>query len=494
MPFPNVTIVVVPRERLSFIQRSLSTIFAQTSLPFDLIYVSGGLPLSVQRDLEAEASRKNFKFIHSESYLSPNQARNLALPHVRTPYVVFLDNDALVTKGWLEALLKCADETGATIVGPLYLIGEFDRAIVHMAGGRLHLKEEGGNRILVDEQHLFDTPLSEATMRLRRSSCDYMEFHCMLIRMDLFERIGLMDEKLPSLHEERDICLAAVKAGGSVFIEPKAIVTYVPPPPFEWWDMPYFMMRWSDLWTAESVRHFNAKWSIKEVRHISDRKNAYEEGSVVGFAKAWRRRMAGVNILSGISEVSVDSPIDQAKLMIALLQSFDREYFDLALAGEGGHFVEVGRSLPPRALHLELPRFMGRAEAEGLNLLIRPLRSSPEAATFLRLDDCSEIDLKRWGPHACLTLRTRIDRFQCWLAFNANDARSMAQLPEHFSNPAEIAEAAGFVPLAGARFIPSHDHASTNFPVRIIQGIAGRLTLSHQLESAAPFPNTCMVQ
>ena len=88
MPFPKVTIVVVPRERLSFIQRSLSTIFAQTSLPFDLIYVSGGLPLSVQRDLEAEASRKNFKFIHSESYLSPNQARNLALPHVKTPYVV----------------------------------------------------------------------------------------------------------------------------------------------------------------------------------------------------------------------------------------------------------------------------------------------------------------------------------------------------------------------------------------------------------------------
>src|SRR4030095_14727721 len=302
------------------------------------------------------------------------------------------------------------------------------------------------------------------------------------------------DEKLPSLHEERDICLSAVKAGGSVFIEPRAIVTYVPPPPFEWWDMPYFMMRWSDLWTRESVRHFNAKWSIKEVRHISDSKNAYEEGSVVGFAKAWRRRMAGVNILSGTSEVSVDSPIDQAKLMIALLQSFDREYFDLALAGEGGHFVDIGRSLPPRTLHLEWPRFMGRAEAEGLNLLIRPLRSSPDTPTFLRLDDCSEIDLKRWGPHACLTLRTRIDRYQCWLAFNANDARSKAQLPEHSSNPAEMTEAAGFVPLAGARFIPSFDHAATHFPVRIIQGIAGHLTLAHQLESAAPFPNTCMVQ
>ena len=121
--------------------------------------------------------------------------------------------------------------------------------------------------------------------------------------------------------------------------------------------------------------------------------------------------------------------------MIALLQSFDREYFDLALAGESGHFVEVGRSLPPRALHRQLPRFMEKAEAEGLNLLIRPLRRDPEAPTFLRLDDCSEIDLKRWEPHAFLTLRTRIDRYQCWLAFDANDADRWPNCPNIPQSP-----------------------------------------------------------
>ena len=57
-----------------------------------------------------------------------------------------------------------------------------------------------------------------------------------------------------------------------------------------------------------------------------------------------------------------------------------------------------------------------------------------------------------------------------------------------------MTETEGFVPLAGARFVPSHDHAATHFRVRIIQGIAGHLTLAHQLESTAPFPNTCMVQ
>lgn len=493
MPDPTVTIVVVPRERLSFIQRSLSTIFEQTSLPFNLIYVSGGLPVSVQRDLEAEALRKHFKFIHTENYLTPSQARNLALPYVATEYVVFLDNDALVTRGWLEALLKCARETGASIVGPLYLIGEFHRAIVHMAGGRLHLKEEAGNRILWDEQYMFDESLSEATMRLRRRSCDYMEFHCMLIRTDLFKRIGLMDEQLLSLHEERDICLSARAAGGSVFIEPRAIVTYVPPPPFEWWDIPYFMLRWSDLWTVESVRHFNKKWNIKEVRHVTDTKNAYEEGSVVGFARAWRRRVAGVSILSGNSETPVDRPIDQAKLMVAVIQSFDREHFDLALTRNGCPFVEVVRSLSPAALLSELPRFMHKAEAEGLNLLIRPLRRDPYAPTFLRFDDCTEADLHRWAAHAFLTLKTRTDSYQCWLALDTNDARSMAQLQGHSVKPAVMAEAEEFVPLAGARFTRT-DQPDTDFRVGIIQGIAGHLTLAHQLEMTAPFLDSCIVQ
>lgn len=494
LSLPKVTVVVVPRERLSFIQRSLSATFEHTSIPFNLIYVSGGLPVLVRQSLEEEAGRKNFKFIHSEEYLSPNQARNLALPHITTPYVVFLDNDALVTRGWLEALLKCAEETGASIVGPLYLIGEFDRALVHMAGGRLELKEEAGNRILWDEQYLYDTHVSAEITRLRRRSCDYMEFHCMLIRTNLFERIGRMDDQLLSLHEERDICLAAAREGGSVFIEPRAVVTYVPPPPFEWWDIPYFMLRWSDSRSVESVRHFNTKWNIKEVRHISDTKNAHEEGSVVGFAKAWRRRIAGVDILSGSSKIPADLPIDQARLMIALLQSFDREYFDLALAGESGHFVEASRSLPIGALLRQVPRFMEKAETEGLNLLIRPLRRDPSAPTLLRFDDCAQADLKRWESQAFLTLQTGTERYQCWVAFDTNDRRLVAHLPAQASKSVATVENEGFVPLAGARFVPSHAHPAANFRVRITKGIAGHLTLAHQLEGTTPFPATCMVQ
>ena len=37
--------------------------------------------------------------------------------------------------GWLEALVECAEDTNAAIVAPLYLIGELEDQIIHMAGG-----------------------------------------------------------------------------------------------------------------------------------------------------------------------------------------------------------------------------------------------------------------------------------------------------------------------------------------------------------------------
>jgi GT2 family glycosyltransferase len=39
-------------------------------------------------------------------------------------YVVFIDNDVLVTPGWLGSLVRRTEETGAWLVGALYCFGE----------------------------------------------------------------------------------------------------------------------------------------------------------------------------------------------------------------------------------------------------------------------------------------------------------------------------------------------------------------------------------
>jgi hypothetical protein len=78
-----VTIVVSPRERFSVSARSLDSIYEHTDAPFDLVYVDGGSPRHVRDHLARAASERGFTLIGSESFLSPNHARNRALRHVQ---------------------------------------------------------------------------------------------------------------------------------------------------------------------------------------------------------------------------------------------------------------------------------------------------------------------------------------------------------------------------------------------------------------------------
>ena len=481
----QVTIVVVPRERLSFTERCISSIFDNTSVPFNLIYVSGGVPKQVRDYLEIESSRKGFRFLIEENYLSPNQARNLSLPHINTKYVVFLDNDTLVTKGWLERLLRCAEETDAFVVGPLYLIGEFERAIIHMAGGRLHDEVVAGQRVLVDEQYLFDTPIPEARTRLRRRLCDYVEFHCMLVRTDVFDRVGLMDEKLPCLHEERDFCLTISGAGGGIYMEPKSVVTYVPPPPCESWDLPYFMLRWSDAWIHSSVRHFNQKWGIASVRHISDVSNNFAEGTVIGFGRAWRRRVAGTTVTVDHASQHRAQPLDQARIMIALLQSVDREQFDLARMATDGAIVPITRAMSPEEIHNRLPQVLTDADAHRAGVGIRPVSGGgQDEPTLITLDRLTPENMRRIRQRAFMTLEIEPEIYQCWVALDTKSVRANTISGGMLAQMAGNSVANRFFRLAGST-VARPGLSSPIAPdsrVRLIEGTVGLLNTAVQVE------------
>ena len=368
----DVTVAVVPRERFSLTERSLENLYENTTGPFELIYVCAGAPGPVRRYLEREASGRGFRLMATDRYLSPNQARNRAMREVSTKYVVFLDNDALVTPGWLEKLVQCAEDTGAAVVGPLYLIGEPEQQMIHMAGGRLHFKDRDGHRVGYDEHVLVDLTLSELREPIRRQPCDFVEFHCMLLRSDLFDRVGPLDERLMSVQEHIDVGSVARQAGASVYLEPDAIASYVPPPPFAWSDLPYFMLRWSDEWTTASVRHFNGKWGVASMRHYGDEDSSLDlEDTIVRFARAHRRLAAGMRV-PGDWDDGVDSAVEQARLMVGLMLSVDRDRFDLALTNDVDEEVEAVDDLGAEALLDRLPAAVASADRDRLNVLIRP--------------------------------------------------------------------------------------------------------------------------
>jgi GT2 family glycosyltransferase len=267
----NVTIVVVPRERFSYTCESLESIYEHTNYPFKLIYVDGNSPAHIRDYLKEQAKKKQFQLIRSDTYLSPNRARNIGLKEVTSEYVVFIDNDVVVSPNWLQPLVACAETTSATIVSPLLCQGTPIHQEVHCAGGESGVRVENNRRRIIEKIYDQGRRVADVRPKLQQQKTGLAEFHCMMVRTEIFEKTGFLDEALLSTKEHVDLCMLVAEAGGTVYLEPESLVTYVPGPPLKWTDLHYYMLRWSDRWELESLKHLRQKWNLSEDEYFQNR-------------------------------------------------------------------------------------------------------------------------------------------------------------------------------------------------------------------------------
>ncbi len=267
---PAVTLVVVPRERFSAAKQSLDSIYAHTTTPFQLIYIDGNSPPPIQNYLQQQAQARDFQLIRTNYYLSPNHARNMGWQHVQTPYLVFIDNDVMVSPGWLQALVHCAESTGAAIVGPLVCEHEPVHQTVHCAGGENHIwQDESGSRHMQEKIYRQGKKVEKVQAELATQPTELVEFHCMFLRTDLKDKVGYLDEALLNTKEHLDFCMSVMQIGESVYFEPSSIVTYVPGPTLEWSDVAFYMLRWSDQWQKASLQRLQQKWDLAEDQYFT---------------------------------------------------------------------------------------------------------------------------------------------------------------------------------------------------------------------------------
>src|SRR5204862_4306639 len=71
-------------------------------------------------------------------------------------------------------------------------------------------------------------------------------------------------------------------------LEPRSRITYLPPVRMSVADVPYFALRWSDLWDLSSFHHLRDKWKLEEDEYF---RRQYEN---IG----WRRQ--GLMMRSGL--------------------------------------------------------------------------------------------------------------------------------------------------------------------------------------------------
>jgi GT2 family glycosyltransferase len=260
-PDPDVTIVMMCRERFRLTESAIETLMRSTDRPFRLIYADVNSPAWLRERLDRLADAFSFELLRFDEPLWPSQVRRRIAPMITSKYAVFMDNDVIVWPGWLERLQECADETGAGIVGPLYLWGETGQTDrIHMAGGELREEIESGGVVLREKHRAYNKKIGEVA--LARTECGFVEFHCMMMRREIFAAPETFDEEIVCVHEHIHASLVARTLGYKTYVEPAARVTYLSDAPYSLTDLDIFRWRWSAEAGERSIQAFAKRWNV----------------------------------------------------------------------------------------------------------------------------------------------------------------------------------------------------------------------------------------
>ena len=260
---PRATLVMTVRERHRLTLVAIESILANTAVSFRFVFAHGELPDWLDEAIASLARDGRLESRRFDGPHWPQQLRQALIGEIDTEYVVFIDNDVLVSPGWLERLIECADETGAGAVGPLYLWGDgVTPPRVHMAGGRLVERLAPDGKVLVEAHRYIDADPAKLAGRVVRGPVDCVEFHCMLVRTELARQPRFLDGEIACVHEHVDVALALRAQGKPVFLEPAAQVTYLAFAPHVLEDLALLRSRWNVASMEASIAAFCSKWNV----------------------------------------------------------------------------------------------------------------------------------------------------------------------------------------------------------------------------------------
>lgn len=211
---PLISIVIVNWDGMKFLPECLSSIFSQVGASFEVVLVDNG-----SRDGSVEYVKREFtsvKVIENGKNLGFARGNNIGIAAAKGRYILTLNNDTALEKGFLERLEAVAEASDAGTGMWAVKILAFDKKTIDSVGGLLIYRDglaKGRGRLEKDVGQ-YDA-LKEVFIP---SAC------AGLYRGSMLDAIGAFDEDFFAYCEDTDLGLRARLAGFKTKSVPEAVV------------------------------------------------------------------------------------------------------------------------------------------------------------------------------------------------------------------------------------------------------------------------------
>ncbi len=215
MTAPRFSVIIPVFNKFEFTARCLLSLAELVQKePFEIIVVDDG---SSDQTKPTLSGLSGLRFHRNPANLGFVDSCNVGARMATGEYLVFLNNDTLVTPGWIEALeqtFHAREDCG--LVGSMLIYPDMT---LQEAGGMVFrdgsASNRGKGRDIGDPEFNYLRPV------------DYCSGASIMIRAELFKQIGAFDTRYrPAYYEDTDLAFAVRRAGFQVYYQPASKVIH----------------------------------------------------------------------------------------------------------------------------------------------------------------------------------------------------------------------------------------------------------------------------
>jgi GT2 family glycosyltransferase len=199
---PLVSIIIVTFNNRSYTERCIESIYAKTAYPnFELVIVDNASSDGTKEYLDGLArSRGNIIVIYNRENLGFAAANNIGIGRAKGEYVIFLNNDTIVTGGWISGLTKHLRDPRVGLIGP----------VTNSIGNEAKINTRYKNLEEMDGfAHRYTSQRRGMTFEI-----PVLALFCAAARRETVDRVGLLEERFSvGMFEDDDYSVRVKKAG-----------------------------------------------------------------------------------------------------------------------------------------------------------------------------------------------------------------------------------------------------------------------------------------
>jgi GT2 family glycosyltransferase len=204
--YGKASIIIVSFNNLDYLQQCLESILTKTIYPnYELIVVDNNSEPGVKAYL-AHMSQQytQLKVILNEQNLGFAAANNIGLGHcTHSQYVILLNNDVVVPRGWLTGLIKHLQDPAIGMVGP----------VTNWTGNEAKIEVSYGN---LNEMETFAETYTQAHEG-QIFDINVLAMYCVALRREVVDEVGLLDEQFGvGMFEDDDYAMRIRQMGRRV--------------------------------------------------------------------------------------------------------------------------------------------------------------------------------------------------------------------------------------------------------------------------------------